>query len=143
MIVASDLLGEVVVEEDELITFPAGLLGFPATRTFILIPSEREGMYWLQSVEQSPLAFLLVDPFVAVPGFAVDVGAGDLAELEAKEEADVAVLAIVTLASPSAGGCTVNLQGPVALNLRARRAKQLAVPESRYGVRHPIDLAAL
>ena len=65
MIVESELLGEVSVEQDELITFPTGLLGFPACREFVLIPSEREGLYWLQSAEPSPLAFLLVDPFLA------------------------------------------------------------------------------
>ena len=143
MIVASDLLGEVSVEEDELITFPTGLLGFPACRQFVLIPSERQGLFWLQSAEHSPLAFLLVDPFLAVEGFAVDVGQGDLAELEAQGESDLAVLAIVTLGRPEAGGSTANLQGPVAFNLRTRRAKQLAVPNSDFGVRYPIDLQSL
>ena len=139
MIVASDLLGEVVVEEDELITFPTGLLGFPATRTFILIPSEREGMYWLQSAEHSPLAFVLVDPFLAFPGFAVDVSPADLSDLDAVTAADVAILAIVTLGSE----CTMNLQGPLAFNLGKKRGKQLAVANSEYGVRYPVDLRAL
>jgi flagellar assembly factor FliW len=143
MIVESELLGDVAVEPDELITFPAGLLGFPACREFVLLPSERQGMYWLQSVEHSPLAFVLVDPFLAVEGFAVDVTASDLAELDAKVESDLAVLAIVTLGSAELGGCTLNLQGPVAFNLRTRRAKQIAIPNSDYGVRWPVDLAGL
>jgi flagellar assembly factor FliW len=143
MIVESELLGEVAVETDELITFPTGLLGFPACREFVLIPSERAGMFWLQSVEHSPLAFLLIDPFVTVEGFAVDLGAADRAELQIEGEADVAILAIVTLGSAAQGGCTVNLQGPVAFNLRTRRAKQIAVPNSEYGVRWAIDLAAV
>ena len=142
MIVKSELLGEITVEPDELITFPGGILGFPACRQFVLIPSERDGLYWLQSAEHSPLAFMLVDPFIAVDGFVVDVGQKDLAELEATQESEVAVLAIVTLASPAQGGCTVNLQGPIAFNLRTRRAKQIAVPNSEYGVRFPIDLKA-
>ena len=142
MIVESELLGEVAVDADELITFPGGILGFPACRTFALIPSEREGMYWLQSSEHAPLAFLLVDPFLAVPGFSVDVAPQDLAELEVTGQSDLAVLAIVTLAAAEKGGCTVNLQGPLAFNLRTRRAKQIAVPNSEYGVRHAVELIA-
>lgn len=143
MIVESELLGDVAVQPDELITFPAGLLGFPACREFVLIPSERQGLYWLQSVEHSPLAFLLVDPFLACEGFTVDLGPNDRAELDVRTESDVAILAIVTLGSPQQGGCTMNLQGPLAINLRARRAKQIAVPSSDYGVRYPVDLRAL
>ena len=143
MIVESDLLGQVAVEPEELITFPAGLLGFPACREFVLIPSEREGMYWLQSAEHSPLAFVLVDPFRACPGFAVDLGPAEMGELGAQEASDVAILAIVTLGPPDRGGCTVNLQGPLAFNVPKKRAKQIAIPQSDFGVRYPIDLRAL
>jgi len=143
MIVASDLLGELTVQQDELITFPTGILGFPACRDFVLIPSEREGLYWLQSAEHSSFAFLLVDPFLAVEGFTVELSPNDRAELEIESESDVIILAIVTLATPERGGCTANLQGPLAFNLRTRRAKQIAVPNSEYGVRWPVDLARM
>lgn len=143
MIVASDLLGELTVQQDELITFPTGILGFPACRDFVLIPSEREGLYWLQSAEHSSFAFLLVDPFLAVEGFTVELSPNDRAELEIESESDVIILAIVTLAPPGRGGCTANLQGPLAFNVRTRRAKQIAVPNSEYGVRWPVDLARM
>lgn len=143
MIVESELLGQVTVEADDLITFPSGLLGFPACRSFVLIPSEREGLFWLQSVEHSPLAFLLVDPFLACEDFAVDLGAADQADLVADESSEIAILAIVTLGASAQGGCTLNLQGPLALNLEKKRAKQIAIANSDFGVRYPIDLSAL
>jgi flagellar assembly factor FliW len=142
MIVESELLGQISVEEDEVITFPSGLLGFPACRNFVLISSAREGMYWLQSTEHSPLAFLLVDPFIACEEFVVDVGPGDLADVGANEASQIAILAIVTLSSAEQGGCTVNLQGPLAFNLEKKQAKQIAVANSDFGVRYPIDLKA-
>lgn len=142
MIVQSDLLGEVAVEPQDLITFTGGLIGFEECHSFVLIPSERDGMYWLQSTEHSPLAFLLVDPFIHVPGFGVDVSPFDLAEVEATSEDDLAVLAIVTLPASRQEGCTVNLQGPIAFNLGKGRAKQIAISNSDYGVRYPIDLSA-
>lgn len=143
MIVESELLGEITVDPDELIHFPSGLLGFADCRRFVLVTSEREGLYWLQSAEHPALVFLLVDPFLAVDGFVVDLAPPELAELQATTESDLAVLAIVTLGAPEQGGCTVNLQGPLAINLRAKRARQVAVASSDYGVRYPIDLATL
>ena len=141
MIVESDLLGEISVGTEEVVDFPAGLLGFPDCRRFVLVPSEREGLYWLQSADHRELVFLLVDPFLAVDGFVVDLAPPDLAELQAATESDLVILAIVTLAAPENGGCTVNLQGPIALNLRERRARQIAVDRSDYGIRYPVDLS--
>jgi flagellar assembly factor FliW len=37
----------------------------------------------------------------------------------------------------------VNLQGPLAFNVPEKRAKQIAIPNSEFGVRYPIDLRAL
>lgn len=138
----SDLLGEIDVAEDELITFPAGLFGFPECRRFALLQGSRDGTFWIQSVEHSALAFLLVDPFVYVPGYVVDVAAGDLQELEAAGSGDVAILSIVTLPRAERERPTANLQGPVALNLRARVGRQIVIPDSPWGVRQPVDLTA-
>lgn len=143
MIVESDLLGEISVEPQEIVHFPTGLLGFSECRQFALVPSEREGLYWLQSADHRELIFLLVDPFLAVDGFVVDLAPPDLGELQAATESDLAIFAIVTLGAPEDGGCTVNLQGPIAVNLRERRARQIAVASSDYGVRYPVDLSRL
>jgi flagellar assembly factor FliW len=61
----------------------------------------------------------------------------------ANEASQIAILAIVTLSSAEQGGCTVNLQGPLAFNLEKKQAKQIAVANSDFGVRYPIDLSAL
>lgn len=141
MIVQSDLLGPITLQQEDLITFPSGLLGFPECRTFVLVPSEREGMYWLQSAEYSPLAFLLVDPFLHVQGFEVALKPADLAELGAEPASEIAILAIVTLPRTRQELCTANLQGPLAFNLAGQRAKQLVIPDSAYGVRSELDLS--
>lgn len=140
MIVHSDLLGPLSVASDEVLEFPDGLFGFPECRSFVLVPAEREGLYWLQSSAHSTLAFLLVDPFLFFEDFAVDVSRADLADLAAEDATEIAILAIVTLPGSRQDSPTANLQGPLALNLRGRRAKQLAVSESDFGVRCPIDL---
>lgn len=140
MTVESDLLGTLDVDADELIEFPAGMFGFPECRSFVLLPAEREGLFWLQSTEHSTLAFLLMDPFRYFPGYAVELPAGDQRELKVREESDVAILAVVTLPRSQQEKPTANLQGPVAVNLRGRVGKQLALSDSDHGVRRKFEL---
>ena len=135
--VASEVLGPVTVAADAVLTFPTGLFGFPECRRFALLPAGRDGLYWLQSLEHSALAFLLADPFRFFAGYAVELGANDRAELSAASAGDVAVFAIVTLPHARGEQPTANLQGPVALNLRAGLGRQLALADGAWGVRCP------
>ncbi|HET7321506.1 MAG TPA: flagellar assembly protein FliW [Longimicrobiaceae bacterium] len=140
MILHSDLLGDLEVSDEQVMEFPDGLFGFPECREFALVPAEREGLYWLQSVQYGTLVFLLVDPFHYFDDYAIDLHASDLRELHAREPADVAVFCIVTLPSRRDEKPTANLQGPLALNLQARAGKQFALSESEYGVRCGFEL---
>jgi flagellar assembly factor FliW len=141
MMIQSDLLGSLEIAADELIEFPAGIFGFPECQRFVLVSTERDGLYWLQSADHSALAFLVVDPFLHFEGYEVDLGAAERKELDVADEGDVVVLSIVTLPQRRTEQPTANLQGPVAVNLRARIGLQLAIAESRWGMRCPVDLA--
>lgn len=135
LVVASEVLGELTVPADSVLTFPTGLFGFPECRRFALVPAGRDGLYWLQSIEHSTLAFLLADPFQFFRGYAVELTAGDRVELAAQSASDVAVFVIVTLPQSRGAQPTANLQGPVALNLRAGLGRQLAIANGEWGVR--------
>jgi flagellar assembly factor FliW len=136
----SDLLGTLQVEAEHLLQFPRGILGFPECSGFALVPAARDGFFWLQSVDHTTLTFLTVDPFLHFPGYAVDLGAAEIAVVEPGSPADLAVLAIVTL--PGGGGgttITANLQGPLVLDLRRRLGRQIVLADSEFGVRTPFD----
>ena len=53
MTLQSDLLGALEISPDELVEFPTGLYGFPECRHFVLVASDREGFFWLQSADHS------------------------------------------------------------------------------------------
>lgn len=140
MTVQSDLLGPLDAEPEELIFFPGGMFGFPECRIFVLVPASRDGLYWLQSADHGTLAFLLADPFVFFADYQVELSPADRAELQVAAPADVVILAIVTLPRSREDLPTANLQGPIAINLTARRAKQLALADSGFGIREPLKL---
>jgi flagellar assembly factor FliW len=141
--IRSDLLGELQIRSSEAMYFANGLLGFPECRRFALVRAEHDGLFWLQSMEYSTLVFLLVDPFVAVNGYAIEVAPSQLADLGAYRPADIALLSVVTLPAGPGDAATANLQGPVAINFATHCAKQLVLSETDFGVRVPIDLKQL
>lgn len=138
--VRSDLLGNLEVRSTDVFSFPKGVLGFPECRRFALLRGARDGLYWLQSLDYTALAFLLVDPFTVMSSYAIDVEPWQVADLGAADPSDLGVLAIVTLPSQRGELATVNLQGPLALNFKTRRAKQIICTDDAHGVRCPVDL---
>ena len=117
MIVQSDLLGTLTCEPEDIVEFPTGLFGFPDCHGFLLLPvGDDSGLYWLQSVDSTALAFLLVDPFRYFDGYAVDLttshpllqplrGAeyGDLLELRMHHYYRIEMPGALPLAFSSAG----------------------------------------
>ncbi len=133
--VPSLLFGPLQVRPEACITFRDGLLGFAGERRFILLPSAAEGIFWLQSVEDGTLAFLLVDPFLVAPDFTLELPGDEPAS-------DLAALAIVTLSRSPEEPCTANLQAPLVLDLAARTGRQVILADAPHGTRWPVDLRA-
>lgn len=141
MDVESDLLGPISVPADDTFTFAQGLLGFPEARRFALVPTDRDGFFWLQSLDFGALVFLLVDPFPLVEEFYVDLSEAEVGMLEPADGSEMAVLAIMTLPRQNGDAPTLNLQGPLVLNMKKRLGRQLVLQESRWGTRWSLDLA--
>ena len=136
----SVLLGPLDIRPDTVITFPAGLPGFVTLRDFALIETHRDELIWMQSVEDAEITFLVVDPFVLVSGFEVEIPPSDLAALGVSDQdATLLVLAVAQLQ----GGMpvSVNLQSPIVIERARRRGRQVVLPDSRYGMHHAITIA--
>lgn len=136
--IASRVLGETLVSPDQLVHFPEGLHGFEQHHEYVLVPTPRDGFWWLQSTEEPGLAFLLTDPFRAHPGYEVDLGAGDALFLGLEGPDDALVLTLVTLPADPSGTATTNLRGPLVLNVRTRRARQVVRADDRYALQEPV-----
>ncbi|MBI2795770.1 MAG: flagellar assembly protein FliW [Gemmatimonadetes bacterium] len=139
----TELFGAIAVTDDQLLTFAEGPLGFPACTQWVLLGGATAGTAWLQSAEHAPLAFLLVDPFVAFEGYAVDLSPMELARLGATRASELAVFAIVTLPESREAPVTANLLGPVVINIHGRTGAQLVTSSDTWSVKEPFALEAL
>lgn len=136
----SALLGALEIRADTVLTFPAGLPGFVALRDFALVETQRDELVWLQSVDDPALTFLLADPFAVVPGFEMELPAPDVAALAGAGAAD-ALLVLVVVQLEGGAPVSANLQSPVVIDRAGRRGRQVVLPDSAWGMHHPITIA--
>ena len=131
--------GEIEVNETAIIQFEEGILGFEEYRNFVLLDdSNGESPFrCLQSLEESDLAFVVIDPFIVKPDYEITLGEELLDRLGIDSKEDVLILAIVVVPE-DVSQISFNLRAPVVLNVNQRKGMQYVVDNDRYRVRHLI-----
>jgi flagellar assembly factor FliW len=139
--VSTTRFGDILIEEDRVIDFPEGLLGFPDQKAFI-IQQHKPGssFYWLQSVALPYLAFVIINPFLGEKDYIKELPPSDQAYFSGIEDGRTAALALVTIKPESVPPLTMNLVGPVIINLENRTGRQVVLSSTRYTCRHPLVL---
>jgi flagellar assembly factor FliW len=129
--------GRIDVDERQKVRFPNGLFGFENHREFVLLDAEQPPFYWLQSLEEVSVAFVLISPFIFRPDYKLEIPDGDLDEIELTDENDMLLFAIVTIPA-NQQDMTANLQGPLIINRKNKIARQSISTNPQWQVRHSI-----
>ena len=130
--------GELNVPRECLIRFVSGLAGFPRYKRFALFPYEANSpFYFLQSVSNPALTFLMVDPYRFFDGYVFELEDELATELGFSAENPPAVYCLTTLRD-RLEDATVNLLGPVLVNWVNRTAVQMTLQNSTFSVRQPL-----
>lgn len=128
--------GPLEVDEERLIEFADGLLGFPEHRRFALIQTAPDPVFfWLQSVEDPALAFVVCDPLGFLPDYQIPVRQDDVDQLAMRDLGDCQVLVIVNRVEEWLTG---NLLGPLVIGVQSRRGKQMVLADKRYSTRQKL-----
>ncbi|MGE0481727.1 MAG: flagellar assembly protein FliW [Phycisphaerae bacterium] len=128
--------GPLEVDEERLIEFADGLLGFPEHHRFALIQTAPDPVFfWLQSAEDPALAFVVCDPLGFVPDYQIPVRQDDVDQLAMRDLGDCQVLVIVNRVDEWLTG---NLLGPLVIGVQSRRGKQMVLSDKRYSTRQKL-----
>lgn len=130
--------GRIEVSEENLITFPSGIIGFEGIRRYALLDHRPGSVFrFLQAVDEPDLAFILVDPRPFFPDYRVNLRREDLSELEPNDSDEIEVYAIVTLPQ-RVEEATANLKAPVLIHRSRRLGMQRVLEEEDYPTRQPL-----
>ncbi len=117
--------GLVEIQADDVIHFPAGLIGLEHCRQWVLLAdSANDALAWLQCITDPEVALAVVSPGRFVPGYQVRVYRGELAPLSLTNVRSAQVLAVV---GKSDATLTLNLKAPLVINLERRAGRQVVV----------------
>jgi len=137
-LIRSTRFGEIEAPEDQLLHFPLGIPGFAHATAFVLVQNRPTSAFrWLQAVDDSDLALLVIDAASFMPDYPIEDVRRALAFCELASDEEIAVLAICCV-PPEPEPPTVNLQAPVGIGLRSRRGAQILLHETRFDMRMPL-----
>ena len=138
MLIQTSRFGEIEVEEDQIFSFPSGLIGFSEERRFVIREDEAAVPFrWLQAIDTQGLAFVMIEPHVSISNYELELTKEHLKKLKAEKVEELTVFVLVTMAK-KLEDVTVNLQGPLLFNLEKRLCLQIIIPDGKYATRHPL-----
>lgn len=140
MNINTKVFGEITIDDDKIIHFPSGIIGFPDLTDFALVHDEEKGIgaiHWLQSIQEQGFAMPVMDPLIVCPDYNPEVDDELLAPIGNIDPEELLVLVTVTVPSDLTK-MSVNLRGPVIVNAAEKKACQVIVEGEGYTVKFPI-----
>lgn len=140
MQITTKVFGEITIDDDKLIKFPNGIVGFPDLVDFTLIHDEEKGkdsIHWLQSIQEPAFAMPVMDPLLVRPDYNPEVDDELLKNIGTLIPDETLVLVTVTVPKDLTK-MSVNLRGPIIINAVEKKAAQVIVEGEEYPVKFPI-----
>ena len=136
MEIVTTRFGTLNVDDERVITFPKGLLGFPDHTRYALIQTGEENyFFWLQCVDEPNLAFVVTDPSIFFKDYEVPIKDETQAELSLE---DVTFAQVFVICNKVNDWLTGNLQGPLVINAQNRVGSQVVINDKKWTTRQPL-----
>ena len=129
--------GTIEVDEASVIRFEDGLFAFDDYHDYVLLDdSNGESPFrCLQSIEESNLAFVMMDPFEIKSDYEIVLGEDLIESLDITELDGILILSIVSVPE-DVKKSSINLRAPIIINVNKCKGAQYVVDNDQYRVRH-------
>ena len=130
--------GLIDINDASVLDAPEGLLGFERCTRLVLLEDQPSSHFkWLQAVDHPKVAFIVINPMEFFPEYDVVLTDDHAASLMLEEAADAVMFTTVTV-DHNVGQATTNLAGPIVINTRILRVRQIVLDDPRYQSKHII-----
>ncbi|NLP35517.1 MAG: flagellar assembly protein FliW [Clostridiales bacterium] len=139
MLVKTKHFGEVDLDENKIIIFENGILGFEDLKKYTILydneDGKKPGISWLQSLEEPSLAIPVMSPFIIKEDYNPEVEDELLKPLGEMTEEDLVVLVSVTVPTDITK-ISANLKAPFIINAETKKGTQIIVENQDYEVKY-------
>ena len=130
-------------EENSIITFDEGLIGFPELKRMVLVrQSAVEPFLWLASLDDASIAFLVIDPRSLFPGYEAELQKAVKAQQTVAKDETPLVLTMALIATEWEKS-SVNLRAPLYISPSTMHGVQFALSDSPYRSDEPFPEAGM
>ncbi len=141
MVAETKFFGTIDIEEEKIIEFPMGIIGFENLRKFALIydseREERSKISWLQSMEEPLMVLPVINPIDIVEEYSPIIE--DELTKSIGDPADADIVIFVTMSIPSdLTKMTANLKAPIIINTVNRKAMQVIAENQDYMIKYNV-----
>ena len=127
--------GEIEIEEKNIIEFEDGLPGFENIKKYVLLKEDELIIDYLQGVDED-IVFPVIDPFTVNKEYEFKIPDNAVEKLNIENYEDLEIYTIVVIPE-NIKKMRTNLQGPIVINKKCNKGKQLLLDE-RYPLRYMI-----
>ncbi len=142
MEVNTRLFGEITIDDEKIIEFPGGIVGFPDLNKFAIVhdseKTDGSSLSFLLSLDEPAFAMPVMDPHIVKADYNPMVEDDLLIPLGELTPEDTIVLVTVTVPRGEIEKMTVNLMAPVIINAKTRKGAQVILTEDGYDIHFPI-----
>ncbi len=115
MIIQTTRFGQVQIEDQDVLPFPEGILGFADLKNFVLLDDPSDDIFaWLQSCDEPAIAFPVLEPELFADQYKVTLTRTDMESIQLQSMNDAKMFCIVTIPE-AAAQMTANLKAPKSL----------------------------
>ena len=141
MVAETKFFGTIDIEEEKIIEFPMGIIGFENLKKFALIydseREERSKISWLQSMEEPLMVLPVINSIDIIEEYSPVIE--DELTKSIGDPADADIIIFVTMSIPSdLTKMTANLKAPIIINTVNRKAMQVIVENEDYKIKYNV-----
>lgn len=141
MVAETKYFGKIDIDDEKIIKFPMGIIGFNELNNFALIydveREQKSKISWLQSMEEPLMVLPVINPAEIYEDYHPIVE--DELMKQIGNPADEDLIILVTMSIPSdLTKMTANLKAPIVINTVNRQAIQVIVENEDYEVKYNV-----
>ncbi len=131
--------GEIEIEESRIFNFVMPIIGFNHLSKFVILEPNKDTLFkWLQSVEDSSLAFPIISLSALDYDYTIDIPDNAVTVLDIKNVESLLVMNITSIPQDDPKSTTINLLAPLIFNIDNNKAGQIVLSGSGYDISYPM-----
>lgn len=141
MLINTKHFGQVDLDENKILHFDNGILGFEDYKQYTLLYDSEDGdkpvISWLQSLDDVSLALPVIHPFIVMENYNPEIEDELIKPLGELTPDNLIIFVSITVPA-DVTKLTANMKAPFILNMDTKKGAQVIAENSDYQIKYPI-----